>query len=207
MGLTMSRQPNRTNLATRIEALRNEQMSLSLEGTRAVGPVIPKVIQDFNKIHRSSFKRRKPSQMLNVTHFVDTDFGFHEERLKETAGMTLQKRLDTELALQRNIETVARRHINTIQSPSQNCRGSKSSQGVDNLRCLLGFATQDNLKNQRRDTSLRAYSSDSRSELSTPQSPRSKRQIGRFLKGPPYRKALDANQIEIIGTTNVYAHI
>ncbi len=74
---------------------------------------------------------------LHVTHFVDTDFGFSQDRIRESTGMSQQKLLVNENDLEKEIQNVAKKHIYAMQTPSMSYRGSKATEGVRNLRDTL----------------------------------------------------------------------
>ena len=99
-------------------------------------PEIPNVLKNYQATPSRQSRTRQNSS-IPVTYFVDTDFGFHEERGRQSAGMSLHKHFGSESDLQKDICSVARRHISVIQTPSLNYRASKNSEGLANLREVL----------------------------------------------------------------------
>ena len=85
----------------------------------------------------SSDTKRVGLPTLKVTKFVDSDFGFHNERLEDTVGMSLQKNIRHRGQLKRDIQQVARKHIYAVQTPSLNYRRCRTTQAVDNLKMTL----------------------------------------------------------------------
>ena len=75
---------------------------------------------------------------VNVSVFVDTDFGFHPERMRATiSGMSLQKDIQDTSQLERDMEKVARKHIDAAMTSGLNARSSRKVEGVSNLRAVI----------------------------------------------------------------------
>ena len=68
-------------------------------------------------LHPKREKRSRNSDAIVKTGpYVETDFGFHSERLRESTGMSSLKTIYRQYELEKDIETTARKHIFTFQS-------------------------------------------------------------------------------------------
>lgn len=74
---------------------------------------------------------------LKVSYFIDSDFGFHQNRLKPGAGMSLRKKILKQQELRRDIAETAEKHIHACQASSLCTRGSKAEQSMVGLRNTL----------------------------------------------------------------------
>ena len=73
--------------------------------------------------------------LLARPRYIQTDFGFNREALRDNRGMTLQKRVPRDsTALERTVGSIAEKHIYSCQTPSQHTRSSRTRQSVDGLR-------------------------------------------------------------------------
>ena len=72
---------------------------------------------------------------LNVTSFVNTDFGFHKERLQDVGWSRHKDSPRHQEELVQDIQTSAVKHIHTVQTPAT--RGSKATENVHNLYTIL----------------------------------------------------------------------
>ncbi|ELT94928.1 hypothetical protein CAPTEDRAFT_192206 [Capitella teleta] len=84
---------------------------------------------------------RKISQFnaknIKVSHYVHSDFGFHQERMKPDAGMSTQKKFCQEKDVENSIAETAQKHINACQAASLRTRGSRAEQSIEDLKTLL----------------------------------------------------------------------
>ena len=91
--------------------------------------------------------RSQPRNPLNITHYVNTDFGFHNERLQDV-GWSRQKDTPRQHEeLEQDIQTTAVKHIHTLQTPA--VRGSKATEKVHNLYTMLDSGTSPKHKKER----------------------------------------------------------
>ena len=101
------------------------------------------VNQETNSLSISgTSKKHPPGQLdipsatsLNTTHFVNTDFGFHKERLQEVGWSRHKDSPRHQNDLEQDIQNTAVRHIHTLQSPHQ--RGSKATEKLHNLYDMI----------------------------------------------------------------------
>ena len=76
---------------------------------------------------------------VQVTYFVDTDFGFHADRQRQTSGLSLQKHIHDKGQLAKEIEKTAERHINAMMTSGLNSRSSKRAENVQNLMTTMSI--------------------------------------------------------------------
>lgn len=89
-------------------------------------------------IMMTSSTKNPNQQGVNVSYFVDTDFGFHPDRQRQAiAGMSLQKDIQDATQLEKDIAKVARKHINAMTTAGLNHRASRKMEGVENLRTTM----------------------------------------------------------------------
>jgi hypothetical protein len=94
-------------------------------------PALSAVKKSEKRIHAANSKNIKAS------FYVHSDFGFHQERIKPGAGMSLQRKFSQEKDLKDSIAETAQKHIYACQAGSLRTRGSKAEQSISDLKTLL----------------------------------------------------------------------